>query len=673
MKKVGILLSLALLCVSLSSCGDKDNVNTNTPSVEPSEIPSVEPSVEPSTPSVEPSIEPSTPSIEPSIEPSIPSIEPSIESSTPSIEPSVEPSTPSVEPSVDDAVSSQEYFDALPDDIKANQGAFGYVDGKIQDFSEYVGTEAYREVSTAKELLQAIIDSKYEYTNAFVYEPRNDAEIAIAERLYELDAKNKAEGLTKDEKTERSSLEAEALKLEIPGFVEQTLTKAGTVKVIEIKNDINMGYKLLQAECPDLLTIVDDFCRNKDSIVASLNMSDMYKENGMSQVKIEGVSDLLLYSKNGAKLTHCGFKLTSDKNVVVRNIEFDELWQWEDSDGSYSGKIGDYDAFGWAYFKIAHSENIWIDHCTFGKSYDGQIDYSNPIYNTRKTASRAPYGASGANSLHISNCAFNAGSDEQDGYIYKMMSAIEEAYKAGTSTYKYYNYLRDNDLTFEEILYGLAIPQKKGFLLGDSGDDYDYNLKIDVSFGNCVFKNLCDRIPKIRGGNCYVYNCLVDNYQYYDYRTKIKAKGIQKEFAIDGMAAKCALVSQGMLAGLGASIMAENCIFNGIEYDQLVKNNDSGTQPDVNGGYKMINCRYQATEASNPITGSTTKFKFLFNSNVATSTISTKYFAWHTDDGNQPFTPTVYALDDLNDKLLNSDLPVGTNSQLKELFLKSTY
>ena len=94
----------------------------------------------------------------------------------------------------------------------------------------------------------------------------------------------------------------------------------------------------------------------------------------------ENTSDLLVYSKSGAKLTHCGFKLTSDNNVVFRNLEFDEIWQWEDSPLTTASAVGDYDWHGWAYFKIAFCGYVWIDHCTFGKSYDGQIDYSNPDY-----------------------------------------------------------------------------------------------------------------------------------------------------------------------------------------------------------------------------------------------------------------------------------------------------
>ena len=62
----------------------------------------------------------------------------------------------------------------------------------------------------------------------------------------------------------------------------------------------------------------------------------------------------------------------------------------------YCKQIGDYDWYGWAYFKIAFCGYIWIDHCTFGKSYDGQIDVSNPEYTANAgVAFRAPYGADG--------------------------------------------------------------------------------------------------------------------------------------------------------------------------------------------------------------------------------------------------------------------------------------
>ena len=53
------------------------------------------------------------------------------------------------------------------DPLQANLSADGYVKGKISDFSVYEGTDAYRKVTTADELLQAIVDAKYHYKNVW--------------------------------------------------------------------------------------------------------------------------------------------------------------------------------------------------------------------------------------------------------------------------------------------------------------------------------------------------------------------------------------------------------------------------------------------------------------------------------------------------------------------------
>ena len=281
----------------------------------------------------------------------------------------------------------------LPQDIKTNLSAGGYVKDKIDGFSQYENTSAYRKVKTVDELVAAIKDAQCHYNNIWDEESRTYTQVPAA------------------------------------GYTQENF--AGKVRVIEIENDLNLGYYTL-SESVKASGLVDDFCSRTQSSITSYTMSADFLQNGASQIKIENVSNLLVYSKNGAKLTHGGFKLTSDNNVVFRNLQFDELWQWEDTSNRSVAKVGDYDAFGWAYFKISFCGYIWIDHCSFGKSYDGQIDYSNPVYNANAlTALRAPYGADGNNGLHISYCSFGAGSAEEDGYIYKMMSAIEKDYKSG--------------------------------------------------------------------------------------------------------------------------------------------------------------------------------------------------------------------------------------------------
>lgn len=529
-------------------------------------------------------------------------------------------------------LSGYEQVIDLEDKVKNNLSVGGYASNGDFDFRKYKGTDAYRVVTTPLEFLTAIKDAKYDYTSTW------DA----------------------DTKT-----------------LNQTLNKEGSVHVIEIANDLNMGYfKLGAAE--KATNIVSDFANKMENLKPYLCMSDMVLENGISQIKIENTSNLLIYSKNGAKLTHCGFKLTTDANVAFRNLEFDEMWQWEDAPVENSNAIGDYDFFGWAYFKISFCEYIWIDHCTFGKSYDGQIDYANPVYTTTGTAFRAPYGAKGDNGLHISWCSFNAGSDDKDGYLYKMMDSIEQEYLAGKKNYLYYNSLRDAGISFEDILYGIAIPQKKGFLCGDdakfssvdSEDDYNFNLKLKVSFANSVFKNIEDRLPKLRGGNAYMYNCVVDCSQYYAYRLKLLTQRAASAVQSVNSGWKCALVSQGIVCGNGGSVQAENCMFRGI--DTLIKHNDKkNISPYVDGGYQIVNCQYQKGADGQVFYGSSSDYNSVFTSSSPVL-LNTDNFSWKTEDGKAPFEVDLFRINKLEENLNSISYGSGTKD-LSEMYLKMKY
>lgn len=508
----------------------------------------------------------------------------------------------------------------MNDEEKVMLSSSGYVEDKINDFRAYENTSSYVKVNTPNEFLSALKLAKYDYSSSY------------NETSHEL---------------------------------EQMLNKEGSVHVIEIENDLDLGYKSLIKEDCDL-SLVNDFAKNVEKLRPYLYISSMLDTYGISQIKIENTSNLLIYSKNGAKLTHCGFKLTSDTNVVFRNLMFDEIWQWEDTPTTNSSKIGDYDYFGWAYFKIAFSEYIWIDHCSFGKAYDGLIDYSNPFYMNKETAFRAPYGAKGSNGLHISYCAFNAGNDDKDGYLYQMMSEIENDYLYGEKKNLLYKNLRDKGCTFDEIFYGIALPQKKGFLLGDEGNgesEYQYNLSLNVSFAYSSFKNIKDRLPKLRGGNSYVYNCVFDSLEYYNYRKVLIDKGarsVPSNF-------KCALVSQGVLCGNGGSIKLENSVYRGI--DTFLKNNDSGSNDKIKGGYQISDCIYQKNSVDDEIRGSSDNNNPFVDSTI----LSPNNFSWHTEDNLNPFTPSLFSVDELEDILSNSNYKSGVNNLLKNYFLQTKY
>ena len=491
--------------------------------------------------------------------------------------------------------------------------AGGFLDNKISDFKEYEGTDYYRVVKTPEELAAAIYDAKYKYTNTW---------------------------------------------LEDSQTVSQTLEAEGTVRVIEIANDLNLGYKVI-SEAAKSNGIINDF-------KTTGAMSSMVLENGISQIKIEGISNLLIYSKNGAKITHAGFKLTSCHNVVFRNLEMDEIWEWEDSNSATPQKIGDYDRFGWAYFKISHCGQIWIDHMSFGKSYDGQIDYSNPVSNSKSTKIRLAYGSDGTNGLHISFCSFNAGSDDKDGYLYKMMSSMEEEYNAGKENFLYYNALRKGGLSFEQILYGLAIPQKKGFLCGDNAeakDDFYYNANMQISFNSCKFTNFCDRIPKVRGGQCYFYNCLIDSTKYLEYRDTVKSMGSAAVTTVNSTW-KCACVSQCLLVSYGGYVHFENTIIRGVI--ELKKNNDSESNPFVQnvGNYSFINCTYQKTLNDEVVQGSTTDYNCPTVFYTLGGGLNIPTTLWDHYDGVAPFTPKLIRIPKLEAHLNNSEYGCGTKQMV---------
>ncbi len=375
-------------------------------------------------------------------------------------------------------------------------------------------------------------------------------------------------------------------------------------------------------------------------------MSSMFNECGMSAISISKTNNLLIYSKNGSKILHAGFKINGCKNVCVRNIEFDEMWQWEDSSSTSTSKVGDMDAFGWAYFKISTSDEIWIDHCTFGKSYDGQIDISDSTFGQRSAYKNAPYGTSfyEKSDVHISWCKFRSGSDDKDGYLYKMMEAVEADYQLDGNNYLYYKALRDAGYTFEEILYGIAIPQKKAFLDGDANEgDYKdkktINDNLNLSIAYCSFINIEDRLPKVRTGNVYMYGTLIDCTQYYDYLPIIKQKTLANGQTINAKDVvkavnstwKCAGVSHGYMASMDGSIYVKDSIIKDV--NTVICNNESYGGA---GGIIIENTKYVFRIENIDFTGSIfdDNNPFLTHSD---GTIGSQYFQWNNETHSIPF------------------------------------
>ena len=511
----------------------------------------------------------------------------------------------------------------------------GFAQGGVTDFANYVGTSSYREVSNADELAKAINDAKYNYKNSW----------------------------------ENNNLT-------------QTLTSEGSVHVIEIKNDIDLAYNSLTTTAKGYGTLVwwDQKKTPQTLKNSGYTMTDI-ATNGITKIKVEGISNLLIYSKNGSKITHAGFSLLSCQNVCIRNIEMDEIYQWEDASNASSSKVGDYDLFGWAYGKISFSTGIWFDHCKFGKSYDGQIDVSNGSYSTNVASGewfRAPYDGDNGTGVSITFCEFNAHSDDyyadtlsdetKNSYLYQMMSKIETDYINGGKNYLYYNALRDAGFSFTQILEGIAAPQKKGFLLGDDGQINNKYLKI--SFNYCDFNNIEDRLFKCRGAMVTSTNCRFDSVNYYNARLQMydgttnKAKNAVK--TVNSSSWNCGMVSQAILLSEGASFYAGNNYYSGIIKKQLIRNNDNdGTS----AGIKLNNVIYNdGTQNLNVTEDNRLEFSDAGNS------ITLANFSYNEYGDTLPFKLYVEESWDIAQSVLDNQVyGCGTNKEMQDLFLISSY
>jgi len=318
----------------------------------------------------------------------------------------------------------------------------------------------------------------------------------------------------------------------------KSVKASGRASVIELTADIALGDKE-----------VEGYSEYKSFITAHKNYPITHPDlisSGVSMLKIAGMSNLTIYSKNGAKITHTCIDITGSDNIIIRNIKFDELWEWDDETS------GGYDRNDWDYMTIEKgSSNIWIDHCTFYKAYDGVIDIKTP---------------SAYSNITISWCEFLPASDGGT-FFDNMMNAM----KANPDGYAYYKHLLESGMTHEQIC-NYAYGQKKTHLLGQSDEDTS-SKNITVTFANNYYKDSMDRMPRLRFGTAHVYNCIMDAQNLRNYRLDIE-KTAGSEYAQK-------IVSNGASSNCGAHMLLENCYMSGIT-NVLISGNGSSAAGYIN-------------------------------------------------------------------------------------------
>ena len=124
----------------------------------------------------------------------------------------------------------------------------------------------------------------------------------------------------------------------------------------------------------------------------------------MSLIDIQDKNGLTIFSANGATIRHAEFNVKRCNNLIVRNLRFDELWEWDES------TKGDYDSKDWDFMTIdMHSTNVWVDHCDFTKAYDGVVDIKG-----------------GSHNITISWCRFVGDDGGTNSFVRQQINALEQ-------------------------------------------------------------------------------------------------------------------------------------------------------------------------------------------------------------------------------------------------------
>lgn len=321
--------------------------------------------------------------------------------------------------------------------------------------------------------------------------------------------------------------------------------KKGTVKAIEITTDLDLGWNRLSEEAKAFSCIGDYEQKPHNGFTNPELMV-----SGLSQLVISDVKGLTIFSTKGATIYHSEWKLQgSSSDIVIRNLKFDEMWQWDES----ADRLNISKETGWTFIKVNGAKNVWIDHCSFTLAGDGNVDSEN-----------------GASGVTLSWCSFGLPTDynpDKNGMIYKTITYMEQLYQRGISNANSrYKLLRDAGSTPEEIMAYTAMHLKLN--LNGAGDkdfkdgvtstgeqQQDGNQRLNVTHAYNKYTNIGSRIPFIRQGQGHLYNCYINNWDHMELHY---SKEYFKQYGMYDL-------SQCLYARNGATVGADTCVFYGAD------------------------------------------------------------------------------------------------------------
>ena len=200
--------------------------------------------------------------------------------------------------------------------------------------------------------------------------------------------------------------------------------KTGAIKVIEIMTNLDLGWNEIGAA-------VQNLASTPFTAAATPQLHPRLLTTGVSKMDIKYKNGgLTIFSANGATIRHCTFNIKSTHNVIVRNLKFDEMWEWDEA------TKGQYDKNDWDFIDIGNGgsvSNVWIDHCTFTKTYDGILDTK-----------------AGSSGITISWCKYvgDDGATNANSFVRQQINFLEQS----PTSYPMYNFLRTHGYSVENIV-----------------------------------------------------------------------------------------------------------------------------------------------------------------------------------------------------------------------------
>jgi pectate lyase len=272
-----------------------------------------------------------------------------------------------------------------------------------------------------------------------------------------------------------------ATPLEFITAIRDSNKTANAVKVIEITADLDLGWNEIDAATKALASVP---IRSH----ATPKLHPTLIASGVSLIDMAAKSGLTIFSAYGATIKHATFNIKGTSNIIVRNLKFDEMWEWDEA------TKGDYDSNDWDFMVLSNGggvKNVWVDHCTFTKAYDGIADIKK-----------------GTENVTFSWCRYigDDGASNPNSHVRVQIALLE----ANRSAYPFYNFLRTNGFSQEEIIQ-IIQGHGKGHLMGATSKTAENN-SLSGTFHHLWFENVWDRcVPRLRGGQVHNYNIFVDD------------------------------------------------------------------------------------------------------------------------------------------------------------------